>query len=453
MQLEKKRVTVVGLGQSGEAAAAFLARQGAIVSVIDDAKKEPPVALLTEKSRFPISFQMGDWNPKDLLSADLIVVSPGVPLSRLPMAALADAGIPVISEIELAFRFLMAPVIAITGTNGKSTTTTLVAEILKESGLNVFLGGNIGNPLIGAALQPFDYIVAEVSSFQLETIDTFRPRIAALLNITEDHMNRHKTMENYRAAKERIFENQTGVDYAVFNVNDPPPNASLLKGIPVWFAHKVLPGEPFSLRRREVALSHDVIISNIMGTPQPIIWSSALSLYGEPNMENVMAAIAISQLAGASQEAIWTTLTRFSGLPHRMEKVREIKGVTYIDDSKGTNVWAVRKSLEGMTRPVVLIAGGMNKGADFAPLREVVLKKVTQLILMGDAADVMARCFHDHPAVTRVGSMKEAVVRAAAVSGPNNVVLLSPGCASFDMFKNFAHRGDCFKEAVYELGE
>ena len=453
MNLKKKRVTVIGLGKSGEAAAALLSSQGAKVTVVDDHPSDPPFALTSLKSNFPILFHLGSWVADDLLSQDLIVISPGVPLSRLPESELLRAGIPIIGEMELAFQFITAPVIAITGTNGKSTTTTLVAEILKESGLNIFCGGNIGVPLSLAALQSFDYVVVEVSSFQLETIVTFRPKIAALLNVTEDHLNRHGSLEKYREIKERIFSNQTEDDYAVFNDNDPPSQLSTLKGSLIGFENrdKNVPPTKQHPSTQGVALSGDTIVSNVIGSVHPIIALNAIKLFGSHNVENVMAAIAMSQLAGATHAAIEKTLTRFSGLPHRMEKVREIAGVTYINDSKGTNVGAALKSLEGMRQPVILIAGGLDKGADFAPLRKMIFTKVKRLILMGDAVPKMARCFHDYPAMIKVDSMQEAVLAAAAESRPGDVVLLSPSCASFDMFKNFQHRGDCFKQAVLEL--
>jgi UDP-N-acetylmuramoylalanine--D-glutamate ligase len=443
MDLEKKKVTVVGLGRSGEAAAVLLAEQGARVRVVDDERKPIPSSLTAPKYDIPIQFELGSWRKEALMEAEFVVVSPGVPLSSLPMQELARAEIPVISELELASRLITAPIIAITGTNGKSTTTTLVAEILKEDHRKIFLGGNIGTPLSLSVLRPFDFIVVEVSSFQLETIESFRPKIAALLNVTEDHLNRHGTLDHYRAMKERIFKNQTRVDYAVFNASDSLFNRSAQKSVPIGFG-----GAP---SERGVYLSGDTIFSNIMGVECPIVWLNVLKLSGAHNIENVMAAITISLLAGASHEAIWRTLTRFTGLPHRMETVREWHGVTYIDDSKGTNVGAVMKSLEGMDHPVILIAGGLDKGSDFAPLKELVLRKVKRLILMGDAVLKLARCFSDHPAIERVYSMKEAVLMAASSAAPGDVVLLSPGCASFDMFRNYEHRGDCFKEAVLEL--
>ncbi len=454
MNLEKKKVTVVGLGKSGEAAAALLAEQGANVIVVDDEKIDPPKNLVSLKSDFPIRFQLGGMRPEEMLSADMVVVSPGVPLTRLPMKALSAAQIPVIGEMELASRFLVAPMIAITGTNGKSTTATLTAEILKESGFKVFLGGNIGTPLSLAALRPFDFIVVEVSSFQLETMKTFRPKIAALLNVTEDHQDRHGDMENYRRLKERIFENQRRTDYAVLNADAFPPiplfpssYPNTCKSIPAWFSQS---GDPL-FPRQGITLLKDMIVSSIMGKEDPIIERSAIQLPGVHNLENVMAATAIALLAGAHKEAVQKTLARFIGLPHRMEWVRELKGVRYINDSKGTNVGAVLKSLEGINAKVILIAGGLDKGSDFTPLREGIFKKVKRLILMGDAVEKMSDCFKGHSAIDRVHSMEEAVLIAASSARPGDVVLLSPGCASFDMFRNYEHRGESFKNAVLGL--
>jgi UDP-N-acetylmuramoylalanine--D-glutamate ligase len=326
--------------------------------------------------------------------------------------------------------------------------------MLKESGFKVFLGGNIGTPLSLAAFHPFDYIVAEVSSFQLETILTFRPKIAALLNVTEDHLDRHGTIENYRRLKERIFENQKRVDYAVLNADSFPPiplfpssYPDTCKAIPVWFSRK---GDALS-PRQGVSIVKEMLVSSIMGREDAIIKVKEIRLAGAHNLENAMAAAAISLLAGATTTAIQKTLSQFSGLPHRMEFVRELKGVRYINDSKGTNVGSVMKSLEGINAPVILIAGGLDKGSDFSPLRDMVFKKVKRLILMGEAVEKMARCFKGHLAMDRVHSMQEAVLIASATAIKGEVVLLSPGCASYDMFENYAHRGAVFKKAVLEL--
>lgn len=440
-ELKQRRVTVVGMGRSGIAAASLLAREGADVLIVDDRQKEIPASL---QALGQVRVQLGAWREEDLFSAEWVVLSPGVPLKRLPLKKLESLRIPVVGEMEFAARFLTAPLIAITGTNGKSTTTTLVGEILKGWGWKVFVGGNLGTPLSEAVGSPWDFIVVEVSSFQLETISRFRPRIAALLNITPDHLDRYPDLSSYQKAKWRIFENQSGEDYAIVNGDDPLAVPPFLKGASILFSRTQIP-------QRGVYLNQGEIVSNIWGEAEPIIRLDALKLKGAHNVENVLAAVAMTLLCGCSVECIRQTLTQFRGLPHRMEMVREAQGVKYINDSKGTNVGAVMKSLEGLTAPVILIAGGKDKEGDFTPLRELVQKKVKRLILLGEAQEKMARCFSTHPAVERVDSMAQAVARAAASAESGDIVLLSPGCASFDQFRDYQHRGEVFKQAVAGL--
>lgn len=448
-----KRVTVVGMGASGVAAASLLVREGAQVLVVDDRQKEIPSSLSDFSQAHPgrgtVRFHLGGRSEEDLLSSELIVLSPGVPLKTLPVEKLQARQIPIISEVELAaisLSALSAPMIAITGTNGKSTTTTLVGEILKGWGWKVFVGGNLGTPLSEAVSGNWDFIVAELSSFQLETIRTFRPRIAALLNVTPDHLDRYPDFQSYQAAKWRLFENQGEGDYAVFNQDDPATLPPALKGSPISFSRLAVPKRGVYLHWRE-----GEIVSNLWGEPETIIRVEALKIKGSHNLENAMAAISVTLLCGCSAEGIRQALVNFKGLPHRMEFVREVRGVKYINDSKGTNVGAVMKSLEGLTVPVVLIAGGKDKESDFTPLRELILKKVKRLILLGEAQEKIARSFPDHPAVERVGSMAQAVERAAAAAEAGEIVLLSPGCASFDMFRDYKHRGEVFKQAVEGL--
>lgn len=447
-ELKNRRVTVVGMGKSGVAAASLLVRKGAEVLIVDDLEKTIPADLqaLTAApgNGGSVRARLGIWGEEDLLSADSVVVSPGVPLKRLPVEKLRARRIPLIGEIELASGFLSAPMIAITGTNGKSTTTTLVGEILKEWGWRVFVGGNLGTPLSEAAGASWDFVVVEMSSFQLETIDTFHPRIAAVINVTPDHLDRYPDLSSYQKAKWRIFENQSEGDHAVLNADDPLTVPPFLKGSSVSFSRTQIP-------RRGVYLNDGEIVSNLWGEPEPIIRLDALGIKGAHNLENAMAAAAMTLLCGCSVEVIRQTLARFKGLPHRMEPVRELRGVRYINDSKGTNIGAVMKSLEGLAAPVILIAGGKDKEGDFSPLREIVRSKVKRLILLGEAREKMARAFSDHPAVERVGSMEEAVSRAAASADPGDVVLLSPGCASFDMFRDYRHRGEAFRQAVAGL--
>ena len=320
----------------------------------------------------------------------------------------------------------------------------MVGEFLNGCGWKVFVGGNLGVPLSEAAGAPWDFIVVEASSFQLETIARFHPRIAALLNVTPDHLDRYPDLLAYQKAKWRILESQSEGDRAILNGDDPLAAPPFLKGAPVLFSRTRIP-------QRGVYLNDGEIVSNVWGEAEPIIRLDALRLKGAHNVENVMAAVAMTLLCGCSAECIRQTLAQFKGLPHRMELVREVRGVKYLNDSKGTNVGAVMKSLEGLTSPVILIAGGKDKEGDFTPLRELVQKKVKRLILLGEAKEKMARCFATHPAVERVDSLDQAVERAFAAAEPGEIVLLSPGCASFDQFRDYQDRGEVFKQAVMRL--
>ncbi len=439
--VRNKKIAVVGMGKSGAAAAELLASEGADVVIVDDNVSAIPKALHHPS----IACHLGEWSEADLFAADRVVVSPGFPVSRLPLARLAAAKIPVIGEMELAAERLSAPIIAVTGTNGKSTTTTLIGEILKGWGMRTFVGGNLGVPLSRAVGGEWDFIVTEVSSFQLETIHRFHPRIAVLLNLAPDHCDRYPDFSAYRDAKWRIFENQTGADHAVLNGTEPVPDR--LGATPTFFGHDAPPPD-----RRGIFVRDGGLIARMRGEDEPLCSIDRIGIRGTHNVENAMAAAAVALLCGAPSEAIRQSLATFHGLPHRMERVRTVDGVEYIDDSKGTNVGAVMKSLEGLTSPVILIAGGRDKGSDFSPLREAVYRKVKKLIVLGEASEKIAHTFPDHPAIARVGSMSEAVVTAHATAKHGDVVLLSPACASFDQFKNFEHRGEVFKAEVEKLG-
>ena len=437
--LQHEKVTVIGIGKSGTAAAAWLARQGADVLVVDDRPQPIPDAL----REGGIRFRLGEWTEGDLFGSDRIVVSPGFPVARLPMANLHKAGIPVVGEIEMAATQISAPILAVTGTNGKSTTTTLIGNILDAWGMSVFIGGNLGRPLSEAIGGTWDFVVVEVSSFQLETIDRFHPRVAVLMNVTPDHLDRYPDFKTYRLAKWRILKNQTPKDYAVLNMDERIPPT--LSAAPAFFSRTVAPA-------RGVFLRDGWIMARLRDAEaEPILRTDEMKIHGAHNVENALAAVAATALCGAPLSAIRQTLSTFAGLPHRMEFVREVNHVRYIDDSKGTNVGAVIKSLEGMSAPVILIAGGQGKGCDFAPLREIVLRKTKRLILLGEAQAEMARCFADHPAIDQVASMETAVATAHAHAAAGDVVLLSPACASFGLFRDYRHRGDMFKQAVARL--
>ncbi len=445
MKLKGKNICVIGMGKSGLSAAALLAREGAKVLVIDDQKIKPPSSLPAS-----IRFKPGNWHESDLMKTDFIVLSPGFPAARLPLAQLKAAKIPVISEIELAASLIKAPVIAITGTNGKSTTTTLVGQILQNWGLKTFIGGNLGLPLSEAAVSHWDFVVAELSSFQLETITHFRPRIAALLNITPDHLDRYPDFKTYQETKWRIFENQLPEDHAICNLDDPLT-------IPPSLRAKLITFSKNRSVERGVFIENGAIQSSIWGEAEEICRLDALQAGTRTHIENVLAATALTLLCGCPIENIATTLQAFKGLAHRMEFVRSLGGVHYLNDSKGTNTGALMRSLEGMASPVILIAGGRDKAADFSPLRSIVRQKVKHLILLGEAKEKMSACFSDHPSMETVDSfdgmkaMEDALRRARAVAQSGETILLSPGCASFDMFRDYEDRGNIFKQVVNQL--
>lgn len=438
-KLKEKRVTVLGIGRSGLAAAKLLSKQGALTLIIDDKAQTLPADL-------PASVQvhLGNWHEENLTSADLIVLSPGIPQNRLPADRLEHLGIPIIGEVELAASLLTAPLIAITGTNGKSTTTTLVGEILKNWGWQTFVGGNLGLPLSEAVSSDWDFIVAELSSFQLETIVHLHPRLSVLLNISADHLDRYENIEAYKKAKWRIFENQSKTDHAILNLDDP------LSIPPKHNAHAVYFSQ-VQVVERGVYLQDGEIISSLWGEPELICHLDDLHVTPACHPENILAACAVTLLAGCSIEAISDTLRRFKGLPHRMEFVREYRGVQYLNDSKGTNVVAVKRALEALKKPVTLIAGGRDKDGDFAALKSIIGERVNHLILLGETQEKMAAVFSGHQDIDQVKSMEDAVEAAAASAKSGEIVLLSPACASFDLFRDYQERGNVFKEAVMRL--
>ncbi|MBI5180269.1 MAG: UDP-N-acetylmuramoyl-L-alanine--D-glutamate ligase [Nitrospirae bacterium] len=446
--LKNKKVLVVGLARSGVSAVRLLKREGAQVTVTDSADMDKLADALSMLDDKDIRLELGGHNINTFLNSDLIVISPGIPYRSEHLLKAKDKGIPVISEIELAYNFLKSPVIGITGTNGKSTVTMLTGELLKAYKKNVFIGGNLGTALTDAALanKKWEQVVAEISSFQLEAIKDFRPKIAVLMNITPDHLDRYDSMEEYVWAKKRIFENQGREDFAILNADDSytPEIVKDIKSEIVLFSR---------LRRvdRGVYEKQGEIVTNISGKDEVVIKTDDLKIKGVHNVENAMAAIAASQLAGCPFLLMRPALKGFSGLEHRLELVRAIDGVKYINDSKGTNVGAVVKSLAGFTEPVILIAGGLDKGSDFTPLREFVKDKVRLLILIGKAKEKIADSLGDLTDTIFASSLEDAVNIASHKAEKGDVVLLSPACASFDMFKNFEDRGRVFKEAVEKI--
>ncbi|MBP1708245.1 MAG: murD [Deltaproteobacteria bacterium] len=441
------KVLVVGLAKTGLATAKFLKAQGSIVSTTEERSREQMKAALQELEGSDIAMEWGGHGKETFLRQDLIVVSPGVDLAIKPIQEAMKKGVRIISEIELACRFIEAPIVAVTGTNGKTTTTVLIGELLKESGKRVGVGGNVGEPLILFAdrRNSWEVVVAEISSFQLEAIETFRPRIAVLLNVTEDHLDRYAQYADYIQAKARIFENMTSEDVAILNRDDPIV-MTLAENIA---ARKIF----FSLKERlnEGAFSNGKNIKLRLAGEEDYSLASA-RLKGVHNVENMMAAITAARLSGCSKKAVETVLNRFEGLEHRVEFVREIDGVRYYNDSKGTNVGSVVKSLQGFSDPVILIAGGKDKNGDLAPLKEWVQQRVTRLILIGEAKERMARELGGLTDTILAPTLEEAVLLAHRSAKRGEVVLLSPACSSFDMFKDYKERGKVFKEAVHQIG-
>jgi len=436
------RVTVVGMARSGIAAARALRSLGAAVTITD---KKPLDQLAAQVIALGsgIVVEAGGHPDRVFFDADLIVMSPGVPKFPQILAA-RERGVKTISELELAWLLSKAPYVGITGTNGKSTVTTLVGLMLRQSKKDVLVAGNIGNALTEdpAKLRKKEWIVAELSSFQLEDIETFRPRVAAILNITQDHLDRYRDMAEYAGAKARIFKNQQKKDVLVLNFDDP-----LTKTLHKRATATVL---PFSrlLRFNPGAC---VLDGQITFNGKRICPVDEIRIQGLHNLENALAATALAISAGAKAKAVAAVLREFPGLEHRLEFVREKDGVKYINDSKGTNVGAVVKSVEGFRQKVILIAGGLDKGSDFGPLIELFRKKVKYLVLIGKAADKMAKILGKSTETVTAGTLQDAVRLASTRSSQGDVVLLSPACASFDMFKDFEDRGRQFKEAVHNL--
>lgn len=505
METRGKKVLIFGLGRSGVGAANLLSGSGADVTVTD---KKPAAELGEYLQRLSSSVKLclGGY-PERMNGTDLVVVSPGVPLETEPVARARGKGIKVIGELELAYHVIQGlgvrgqglvkettpipnpqspiPFLAITGTNGKSTTTILLDLMLKKGGFNTILGGNIGNALTeeilkivvsrqssenrsafsvqssennlslrtpNSELSSLDYIVAEVSSFQLESIDEFKPMGATILNITPDHLDRYHSMDEYSAAKAAIFRNQDENDYLVLNADDREVMKVESEKLKV---KSIRPRTLYFSRHRMVEGAYyrdGAIRFNLPGIPSTFnLQPSTFRIKGVHNLENAMAASAMALLAGCPPDAVAAALRDFPGLEHRLEFVRELDGVRYINDSKGTNVGAVMKSLEGFPEPIILIAGGRDKAGDFGQMRLLIREKVKALILIGEAAEKIKGALDDLTETVVSSDLRDAVERARGLAKRGDVVLLSPACASFDMFRDFEDRGHQFKKIVRGL--
>ncbi|HUX68533.1 MAG TPA: UDP-N-acetylmuramoyl-L-alanine--D-glutamate ligase [Terriglobales bacterium] len=452
MELNGKRVLVVGMAASGMAAAEFLRRRGARVVISEMRPAAELRAEIFQLLQTGVAVETGGHRERSFLDADLIVVSPGVP-ADLPLLKRARAqAIPVWGEIELASRHLRGMVVAITGANGKTTTTSLTGELLAASGRRVQVGGNIGTPLISLVDSSSDDCVnvIEVSSFQLETVESFHAHIAAVLNLSPDHLDRHGSMEAYAAAKQRIFRNQTAADYAVLNPNDAwcRQFAANLASQPVWFA-------PFALERQTGAcVRGGEVVWMRGGQATPILPVAEIPLRGAHNLENVLAAVAMACLVAGEEAApaLAQTVRSFRAVEHRLEFVAQVGGVDYYNDSKATNVDAAIKALEAFGQGVWIILGGKDKGSDYSALAPLLEARARGVLLIGAATEkIAAQLGPAGLALTRCGTLDQAVATAAERAQPGDTVLLAPACASFDQFQNYGHRGQVFKQLVAGL--
>ena len=448
MDLKNKRILVVGLGRSGAASAIFLQERGARVTVSDsksEAQLQNDIPALLDRG---ISIEAGRHGERTFRDQDLIVVSPGVPSDQPQLQQARALGIPVIGEVELAFRHLQGRILAITGSNGKTTTTTLVGEILAKSGQNTLVGGNIGTPVISLAGKstPESRVVLEISSFQLETIEQFRPWIAAILNITPDHLDRHHTFQAYVAAKARIFENQQPGDFAVLNADDPACLALQEKARVelCWFS-----------RKRAVEngawVENGQIIFRRNGLDQAVLSRNDIHLKGEHNLENVLAAVCMTMLAGCAPEQVRRAVGEFRAVEHRLELVTSIHGVAFYNDSKATNVDATMKALESFPGNIHIILGGKDKGSDYTLLNALLRQRVKRAYLIGAAAEKIASQIKGAAPLVHSGTLQHAVRQAFEAARPGDIILLAPACASFDQFENYEQRGRIFKELVLSL--
>ncbi|HXC88106.1 MAG TPA: UDP-N-acetylmuramoyl-L-alanine--D-glutamate ligase [Candidatus Cybelea sp.] len=447
MDLRGKRVLVVGLARTGVATSIFCAARGARVTASDSRGESEIGEAVAKLKQAGVTLELGGHREETFLEQDLIVPSPGVPPDQARLEAARAKGITIWSEIELAYRFVRGRLIGITGSNGKTTTTSLAEHILKTAGMPTILAGNIGAPLIGCVDQMRDdtSTVAELSSFQLELIDTFRPNIGVFLNLTPDHLDRHHTMEAYGRAKARLFENQTGEDAAALNADDAATTV-YAPSLPrlYWFSRKKRVAQGAYVRGEEIVFRED-------GREEILLKLEDIPLAGAHNVENVLAAAAAARLAGAPARAIAKGVRSFAGVEHRLEFVAEIRGVRYYNDSKATNVDATEKALEAFPGRILIILGGRDKGSDYTALQKPLREKAILALLIGAAADKIENQISGSVALERAETLERAVETAWHAARPGDVVLLAPACASFDQFQNYEHRGRVFKDLVGQL--
>jgi UDP-N-acetylmuramoylalanine--D-glutamate ligase len=447
IDLRGKRVLVVGLARTGVATSLFCAARGARVTATDSRAESEIGEVIAKLKDAGVALELGCHREETFLDQDLIIPSPGVPADAAHLRAARAKGATIWSEIELAYRFMKGRLIGITGSNGKTTTTSLIEHILETAGMQTILAGNIGTPLIGCvdAMKDDTCTVIELSSFQLELIDTFRPNIGVFLNLTPDHLDRHHTFEAYGAAKARLFENQTGEDAAILNADDvaTTPYAPSLPRV-YWFSRKQRVAQGAYVRGEEIAFRQD-------GAEETLLKLADIPLAGGHNVENVLAAAAAARLAGASAAAIAKGVRTFAGVEHRLEFVAEVAGVRYYNDSKATNVDATLKALDAFPGRILVILGGKDKGSDYTLLQKPLREKAILALLIGSAAEKIEKQISGSVALERAETLERAVETASHAAQRGDVVLLAPACASFDQFQNYEHRGRVFKDLVKQL--
>ena len=443
--VRKRRVVVVGAARSGIAAAELLAKRGAVVTLTEIRSSFDGIDRLKEAG---VQIEVGGHQPQTLAAAELVVVSPGVPLEQRVFDAPRDRGVEIIGELELASRWIRGRLVAITGTKGKSTTTILLGRMLTAAGRKVLVGGNIGVPLSAQveASTADTFHVVETSSFQLETTTTFHPWTAVWLNFADDHLDRHPTVEAYAAAKARIFANQTGDDWAVINADDPAvvARSAATRARRVQFALSGRTADGF-------VVDGEWILKRTAAGAERILPVAAVELTGRHMLNNVLAATAAASIAGVTAQSMTDALRGFHGLEHVMEPAGEIRGVRFVNDSKATNVEAAKRSIESFPGGVVAIIGGRFKGGDLRELREPLWAVGRAVVAIGEAAPLVRDALSGALPVVEAGSMREAVERGYEAAAPDGVVLLAPACSSFDWFKDYAERGNAFKAEVERL--
>ena len=449
MDLRDKKVTVVGLGESGLGSALLAEGRGALVSVTDNDDTEAIRKNAGSLKGKSIDVEIGAHTERALSRTELLVVSPGVEKSSLPVRYAIERNIPVISELELGYLFCKGPITAVTGTNGKSTVVSLLGEILREAGIPVNVCGNIGNSLSGE-IQNIDEtteVILETSSFQLEWIESFRPKISVILNVTEDHLDRYDNFEDYLAAKKRIFKNQTRPDITILNYDDKNlrnivESEKIASRVLYFSAKEKVKG--IYLDRGNIKISFE-------DTTKTLFALRDLKLGGEHNIENILASVLVAVLREADIASIEKAVKRFKPLAHRFERVAAIEGIEFIDDSKATNVDSTYRALVSLERGAILIAGGKDKNLSYEKVLPALKTKVKKIVLIGETAHKMSESFKKFVAVEEKNSLEEAVLAAYKSASPGDCVLLSPMCSSFDMFRDYKHRGEVFREAVMKI--